>query len=316
MTNIKSKDFSSLVDPLVMQQIGQLEIMSRVVVDGFLAGKHRSTHKGGCCEFAQHRPYAPGDGVSRIDWQVYARNDRYFVRQFEEETNLQAFIALDTSGSMNFGISTETKYEYSRTAAACVARLLLHQRDAVGMAVLAEPDPLMIPPRRHASHLKSLLHTLATHPVTGAGNLALQLKAFVPRMKRRGMLIVFSDFFGQIDELCSALRLVRARGHDLIVFQVIAPEEAQFDFRHWSAFQSLESKNDRLRLDPATIRDAYLANLRQHVEQLEEAVTGIGGDYVRVITNQDKGDVLAHFLRSRKAKQTRAGSNSKRLVVV
>ena len=316
MNDSNTKALSALVDPLVMQQIGQLELMSRVVVDGFLAGKHRSTHKGGCCEFAQHRPYAPGDEVARIDWQVYARNDRYFVRQFEEETNLQAFLAVDTSGSMNFGISTETKYEYSRVAAACLARLLLHQRDAVGMAVLKEPTPECIPPRRHASHLKSLLHSLSTQEIRGEGNVALQIKSFVPRMKRRGMLIVFSDCFGDIDELCNALRVVRARGHDLVVFQILAPEETSFDFRHWSAFQSLESKNDRLRLDPAAIRDAYLANLRRHVERLEEEITGIGGDYIRVTTDQDKGDVLAHFLRSRKAKQVRAGSTSKRLVVV
>ncbi|MEM8911054.1 MAG: DUF58 domain-containing protein [Planctomycetota bacterium] len=314
-TGSSDSETKALVDPLVMQQIGQLELMSRVVVDGFLAGKHRSTHKGGCCEFAQHRPYAPGDEFSRIDWNVYARSDRYFIRQFEEETNLQAFLALDTSGSMRFGMSTKTKYEFAQTAAACLSRFLLHQRDAVGLAVLTEPAPISVPPRRHASHLRSLLYTLLAHKAVGAGELATQIKAFVPRMKRRGLLIVFSDCFGNVDELCNAFRLVRARGHDLIVFQVLAPEEANFDFRRWSAFHSLENQRDRVRLDPAAVRDAYLRNLQRHVETLQESITGIGGDYVRITTDQELGAVLAHFLRSRKARQARAGSHAGRVVV-
>jgi uncharacterized protein (DUF58 family) len=131
-----------------MNEIGSLELLSRCVVDGFLSGKHRSTHKGGCGEFAQHRSYAAGDEVRHIDWRVYARRDRYFVRQFEEETNLQATIALDTSGSMAFGLSTISKIEYARRAAACLARLLLQQRDAIGAAILHGSQPAYIPPRQ------------------------------------------------------------------------------------------------------------------------------------------------------------------------
>ena len=136
---------SDLVDPRVMDQIGHLELLSRTVVDGLLAGKHRSTTKGGCCEFAQHRQYAPGDEIRQIDWQVYARNDRYFVKQFEEETNLHGIVAVDTSGSMKFGLSTVSKLDYARQAAACLARLLLHQRDAVGAMILNENRPLFVP---------------------------------------------------------------------------------------------------------------------------------------------------------------------------
>lgn len=151
---------SELVDPKVMEQIGHLELLSRTVVDGLLAGKHRSTTKGGCSEFSQHRQYAPGDEVRQIDWQVYARNDRYFIKQFEEETNLHAMMAVDTSGSMKFGLSTQSKLDYARRAAACLSRLLLRQRDAVGTMILHETNPLFVPPRQHAAHLRAILSTL------------------------------------------------------------------------------------------------------------------------------------------------------------
>jgi uncharacterized protein (DUF58 family) len=157
---------SELVDPQVLQQIGSLELLSRTVVDGLLAGKHRSTTKGGCCEFAQHRQYAPGDEIRQIDWQVYARNDRYFIKQFEEETNLHGIVALDTSGSMKFGQSTVSKLDYARRAAACLARLLLHQRDAVGAVILNDKRPLFVPPKQNAVHLQAILSCLqAADPV-------------------------------------------------------------------------------------------------------------------------------------------------------
>ncbi|HVX63520.1 MAG TPA: DUF58 domain-containing protein [Pirellulales bacterium] len=302
---------SEFVDPRVMDQIGHLELLSRCVVDGFLSGKHRSTHKGGCCEFAQHRPYAAGDEIRRIDWQVYARNDRYFIRQFEEETNLQATVALDASGSMRFGLSTVSKFEYARRAAACLARLLLHQRDAVGAAVLHESAPVFVPPRQHASHLQAVLFALQNAQPSAGGGLAAQIRACIPRMRRRGLFVLFSDCFTDIDELAAALKVMRARGHDVLVFQPLAPEEIRFDFRHWSSFQSLEQQGVRLNLDPAAVRDEYLRRMRAFLERLEEAITGIGGDYVRTTTAHDLAETLAYFLRSRMAKGRSGGVNAR-----
>ena len=294
---------ADLVDPRVMDQIGHLELLSRTVVDGLLAGKHRSTTKGGCCEFAQHRQYAPGDEIRHIDWLVYARNDRYFVRQFEEETNLHGMVALDTSGSMKFGLSTVSKLEYARRAAACLARLLLHQRDAVGAVVLNETKPLFVPPKQHAAHLQSILSVLQAAEAGEGGDLAAQIRACIPRMRRRGMFILFSDCFGDLDKLGKALRIVRARGHDVVVMQVLAPEEVQFDFRHWSSFQSLEMSGQRIHLDPAAVRDEYLKRIRTFLAQLEELVTGLGGDYVRLTTSHDLAEALSWFLRSRLARR-------------
>jgi uncharacterized protein (DUF58 family) len=307
---------TDLVDPRVMDQIGGLEMLSRCVVEGFLSGKHRSTHKGGCGEFAQHRPYASGDEIRRVDWQVYARNDRYFIRQFEEETNLQATIALDTSGSMRFGLSTISKFEYARQAAACLARLLLHQRDAIGAAILHEKSPVFVPPRQNAAHLQAILFALKNATPSDGGNLAALIRSCIPRMRRRGLFVLFSDCFGDVDQLATALKVLRARGHDVLVFQVLAPEEIQFNFRHWSSFRSLEQAGVKLNLDPAAIRDAYLGRLRAFLDQLEEAITGTGGDYVRTTTRQDLAQTLTYFLRSRMAKRRAAGSASARRVTL
>ena len=293
---------SDLIDPKVMEQIGYLDLLSRTVVDGLLAGKHRSRTKGGCCEFAQHRQYAPGDEIRQVDWQVFARNDRYFIKQFEEETNLHAIMALDTSGSMKFGLSTVSKLDYARQAAACISRMLLRQRDAVGTAILNEQSPLFLPPKQNAAHLQAILSTLLAAKPSHGGSLATLIRAMVPRMRRRGLFVLFSDCFGDLDELSTSLRIVRARGHDVIVMHVMAPEEIHFDFRHWSSFQSLEVAGHRMSLDPAAIRDEYLKRVKTFVERLENIVTGLGGDYVRMATNKDLAETLGWFMRERAAR--------------
>jgi|TARA_A100000171_G_scaffold13716_1_gene11890 uncharacterized protein (DUF58 family) len=294
---------NDLVDPVVMDQIGHLELLSRTVVDGLLAGKHRSTTKGGCCEFAQHRQYAPGDEIRQIDWQVYARNDRYFVRQFEEETNLHAMLAVDSSGSMNFGLSTVSKLDYARRAAACLARLLLHQRDSVGLTVLHETNSKFIPAKQHAAHLRTLMAALQSADASGEGNLSHQVQHCVARQRRRGLLVLLSDCFGDLDDLATALRIARARGHDVVVMHILAPEELTFNFRRWSAFQSLEVASQRLHLDPPAVRDQYLQRMRTFLADLEDMVVGLGGDYVRMTTATDLADTLGWFLRNRMARR-------------
>lgn len=294
---------ADLVDPRVMDEIGHLELLSRSVVDGLLAGKHRSTTKGGCCEFAQHRQYAPGDEIRQIDWQVYARNDRYFIRQFEEETNLHAMLAVDCSGSMNFGMSTPSKLQFAKQAAACLARLLLHQRDAVGLTVLHEHNSQFVPAKQHAAHLRAILASLQSAEASGGGGLGPQIQHCAARQRRRGLFVLFSDCFGDLNELATALRIVRARGHDVVVMHVLAPEELTFDFRRWSAFQSLEIAGQRLHLDPPAVRAQYLQRIRVFLADLEDTVVGLGGDYVRLTTAADLADTLGWFLRNRMARR-------------
>lgn len=299
--------YADLVDPQVMDQIAHLELLSRTVVDGLLAGKHRSTTKGGCCEFAQHRQYAPGDEIRQIDWQVYARNDRYFIRQFEEETNLHAMLAIDASGSMKFGLSTQSKLAFAKQAAACLARLLLHQRDAVGLTILHDSDSAFVPAKQHAAHLRAILSTLQSAQPGMAAPLGEQIQHCAARQRRRGLFVLFSDCFCDLDELSTALRIVRARGHDVVLMHVLAPEELSFDFRRWSAFQSLEVSGQRLHLDPPAVRKQYLDRVRRFVADLEEMVVGLGGDYVRLTTAADLADTLGWFLRNRMARRGAMG---------
>jgi uncharacterized protein (DUF58 family) len=294
---------ADLVDAGVMEKIGRLELLSRRVVDGLLAGKHRSTTKGGCCEFAHHRQYAAGDEIRHIDWQVYARNDRYFIRQYEEETNLHGILALDCSGSMNFGHSTVSKLEFARRAAACLARLLLHQRDAVGGMILNENHPLFVPARQNAAHLQTILSALQSAQGAGGGQIGALIRGLVPRMKRRGLFVLFSDCFGDLADIGKALKQVRSRGHDVIVMHILAPEEIHFDFRQWSSFQSLEAAGQRIHLDPASIRAQYLERVKTFLTDLQDLVTGLGGDYLRLTTNQDLAESLSWFLRSRLARK-------------
>jgi len=304
-TNTGAQPYSAdLVNPRVMQHIGHLELLSRTVVDGLLAGKHRSTTKGGCCEFSQHRQYSHGDEIRQIDWQVFARNDKYFIKQFEEETNLHAMMAIDTSGSMKFGLSTVSKLDFAKQASACLSRLLLHQRDAVGTMILNEEAPAFLPPKQHAAHLQAILSTLESSRPSAGGSLGQQVRAVIPRMQRRGLFVLFSDCFGDLEELGTALRIVRGRGHDIVLMHILAPEEIRFDFRHWSAFQSLEADGQKINLDPAAIRDEYLNRMRGFLNELQELVTGLGGDYVRMTTNQDLGEILGWFLRGRSAKKS------------
>lgn len=292
-----------LIDPQVMDQIAHLELLSRTVVDGLLAGKHRSTTKGGCCEFSQHRQYAPGDEIRQIDWQVYARNDRYFIRQFEEETNLHAMLAIDSSGSMKFGLSTPPKLEIAKQAAACFARLLLHQRDAVGVAVLHEQRSAFVPAKQHAAHLRAIIAALQDASAGGAGALGMQIQHCAARQRRRGLFVLFSDCFGDLQQLATALRIVRARGHDVVLMHVLAPEELSFDFRRWSAFESLEVAGQRLHLDPPAVRARYLERFGRFLTDLEQMVVELGGDYIRLTTSADLSDTLGWFLRNRMARR-------------
>ena len=216
-------DLRELMCPAALASIGPLELLSERVVDGFLSGAHRSTHKGGCFEFAEHRAYAPGDETRLIDWRVFARSDRYYIKQFEEETNLQVLMVLDGSGSMQFAASTISKYDYARLACACLSRLMLRQRDAVGLISTANDGRTYVPPRSTAWHLRAIAEMLVRARPGGDASLAGVLHTVGKRLKRRGLIIVFSDCFDDSERLVKALRLLRLRGHDVLVFHVLRP---------------------------------------------------------------------------------------------
>lgn len=295
-------DRLELLDPEAISRIGQLELLSLRVVDGFLSGKHRSTHKGGCFEFAEHRAYTAGDEVRLIDWRVFAKSDRYYIKQFEEETNLQVLMVVDASGSMQFGRSTVSKLDYARMACACLSRLMLHQRDAVGLAVTDSNMRQYIPPRSHASHLQAILDALRRTRPGGETALAACLRQLAPRMKRRGLIVILSDCFGELGPLVEAMHHLRLRGHELIVAQITAPEEVTFSFTRWSRFECLEVAGTRLDLDPPAVRKRYLERIGAFLRDLKRECARVRCDYLPMATDQPLGDVLAHYLARRAAR--------------
>ncbi len=307
----KQKTPADLLDGKALAQVGQLDLLSQSVVDGFLSGKHRSTHKGGCCEFADHRPYTPGDELRLIDWRLYGRSDRYFVKQFEDETNLQALMIVDASGSMDFGMSTISKFDYARIASACLSRLLLRQRDSVGLAVIDKQIRQFIPPVPRASHLQKVLEALCRLEATGESQLGGPIVELGSRLRRRGLVCLFSDCFGDIAQLSRALQQLRLRGHDVIVFQVLAPEETSFQFRRRARFYDLEKTSRWLNVNPGAVRRRYLQRLQQFQADLHHAITRIGCDLVSLSTEDDLGDTLSHYL-CRRAAQKRLHRTSTR----
>lgn len=287
-------------DPQLLAKLGHLELIAKTVVDGFLSGKHRSTHKGGCTDFAEFRPYARGDDLRLLDWRHYAKSDRYYVKRYDDETNLQAIIIMDASGSMNFGLSTVSKWRYAQMAAACLAHLLLRQRDSVGLSLISSDSLDFVKPQPRSNHLARLLNMLGTTKPAGESNLPKALRAMTGRLKRRGLVILISDCFGNVDELAHALEQYRYHGHDVTVCQILAPEELTFPFRRDAWFQDLESHN-RLQINPNTIRKAYLNELRAFMDKLRTAMTDIDADLMTFSTSDDLGEMLAYHLRRRAA---------------
>ncbi len=287
-------------DPDTLSKLGRLDLIARTVVDGILSGKHRSTHKGGCTDFSEFRPYAKGDDIRQLDWRQFAKSDRYYVKRYDDETNLQALMIVDSSGSMQFGMSTVSKWEYARMASAALGHLLLRQRDSVGLAVVGEHLVDYLRPLPRSSHLARVLDVLGRAQTTGEAALDEVLQEVAGRLKRRGLVILFSDCFGDVEKIKDSLLQFRLRGHDVLVFQVLAPEELTFPFRRESFFQDLELPR-RLQINPNTVRKQYLKEFSTFMEKLKEAMVDIGADLVTLTTDGDLGDSLVHYLRRRAA---------------
>ena len=291
-------DFVSADD---LAKAENLELLAGRIVDGFLSGRHRSKLKGGATQFAEHRAYCPGDEIRLLDWRVFGKSDRYCIKQFEEDTSLQAILALDASGSMGFGMETMSKYDYARQAALCLARLVLRQRDAVGLAILGGGIRSFLPPRSTPRHLDVILENVRQSSPSGITTLSSDLGELAQRIKRRGLIVLFSDCFDDVDRLAHALKLLRSRRHEVLLFHVLAPEELSFSFNQWTQFESLEDEGQRLDLDPLTIRREYLSRLRTFLERIRQVCGEASCDYVPFTTGMSLGETLANYLRRRAA---------------
>jgi len=284
-----------------------LELVAERVVEGVLTGSHRSKMKGGSTEFAEHRAYSAGDEVRRLDWRVVAKSDRYYIKQFHEESNLGLVLVLDASGSMAYGESTRSKFLHARAAAACLSRLVLGQRDPVGLAVAQRKASSFLPARSSAGHLQKLLEVLLDTEASGRNDLLSTLDWLIRNLRRRSQFVLLTDGFVEIEILEKLLIALASRGHQLLLFHVLAPEELTFSFQDNARFQCLETLEE-IDLDPLVFADTYLSRMQTFVDRLRRACIRAGGDYEPLRTDQPLGTVLGDYLRRRMRRSRRSAA--------
>jgi uncharacterized protein (DUF58 family) len=289
-------------DPTELRKYGGLTLLARHIVEGYLTGVHRSPYKGFSVEFAEHRQYEPGDEIRHIDWRAFGKTDKYFVKEYEEETNLKAYLLVDSSGSMAFRGSKKapSKFEYAQHVAASLAYLMLHQMDAVGLITLDTKVRDLIPPKATPKHLLRVLTTLEkTLPGGETAMAPLWHELAGHHLKRRGMVLILSDFFDQLDPLMKALRHLRHRNHEVVLLQVLAPEELDFPFKRLTQFRNLEGRDHKVLVDTRRLRDDYLKNFERFRTDLKERAGRLHVDYHLLRTDQPVDRALGIYLSRR-----------------
>jgi len=289
----------SPLDPTALARFGRLELIARLVVEGVMSGLHKSPFKGFSVEFAEHRQYGPGDEIRHIDWRAFGKTDRYFVKEYEEETNLKAYLVVDSSGSMGYAGRTVSKFEHARRLAAALAYLMISQRDAVGLVTFDTAPRAMIPPRSAPGHFSVVCKALEDTKTGGEAPLSKILHTLAERIRRRGLVVILSDGFDQVDDLTSALRHLRHRRHEVLFFHTLAPEEEEFPFRRPARFRNLERVEHQLRVDPLALRTAYLERFGTFCKTLKEQVRAMEADYHKASTAEAIETTLLNYLSSR-----------------
>lgn len=284
--------------PEAIARISRLEILARNVVEGFLSGLHRSPYFGQSVEFAQHREYAPGDDTRRIDWKVWSKTDRYYIKQYEEETNLRTTLLVDLSESMQFGSHALSKYEYACRIAASLSYLLIRQQDSVGMITFDDVIRSTIPPSSKQNHLQSILASLDIQKPAKKTDLQTLLAQVADQQTRRGLIVLISDLFVDRDGLFKGLKLLRTRGHDVMVFHVMDDEELDFNYAGTTKFEGMEEMGDLI-CDPRSLREGYLAAVTAFVDDVRRHCTRQMIDYHTIRTSEHLDAALAHYLTHR-----------------
>ena len=289
---------AGFLDPALLARIGDLALLARTVVDGFMHGMHRSRKIGLSLDFAEHRPYQPGDDIRRIDWRVYGRTDRYHVKEYEADTNASVTFALDASGSMDFGSGPLTKFDYARFLLASLAWLSQHQGDRVGLVTFSGELLEIVPPSTR--HLQLLLHTLGRARAKGAGRLAPVVERASRLTTRAGIVVVVSDCYEDPVEVQRSMGALRARGHDVVMFHLLDPAERDLPGNGAATFEDAES-GERLPLRPETLREKYQSTVAAHRATLSRLLSRNGTDYVGLTTDQPLDHAMHAYLERRLA---------------
>jgi uncharacterized protein (DUF58 family) len=292
---------SPFLNPQTLARLEGLELRARRIVEGYVAGLHRSPYQGFSNEFAEHREYAPGDDLRYVDWKVFGKSDRFYLKQFEEETNLICYLLLDTSESMQYQSpgTPLSKLAYGQCAAAALAHLVLHQRDAASLVTFDQEVRQLIRPSSSPTQLKQLLHLMEQTTAARKTNTGPIFHDLAERLVRRGIVVIISDLFDDVDAMLAGLKHFRHRRHDVIVFHVLDPAEVDFPFQHVTMFKGLEALGHVV-TEPRGLRAAYQNEIQSFIKKIRTGCRAQQIDYVTIRTDQPLDTVLTTFLAARK----------------
>lgn len=292
MTNEELKKY---LQPGILSSINNLEFIAKLIVEGFITGLHKSPFHGFSVEFSQHRPYMQGDSLRYVDWKVYARSDRYYIKQFEEETNLRCYLLLDISKSMTYGSSDLNKLQFSSILTASLAYLMLKQRDATGLLMFDDSIQSNLPARSVPVYIKEIVTALHNINPGNDTNITNALHTIADKIKRRGLIIVISDLLDDPENILNGMRHLRYNEHEIIVFHVMDEQEADFNFKGEFLFEDLES-TEKIKTDARYIKEAYLKKFKEHCQYFKSNLSENNIDYLPVKTNETIASILTEYL--------------------
>jgi uncharacterized protein (DUF58 family) len=309
MSQSVGHDPQKYLDPVALAKVRSLELQARLIVEGYLSGMHKSPYHGFSVEFAQHREYVPGDDLKHLDWKVYGRTGRFYLKQYEEETNLALWVLVDASESMRYGSGPAgpagkpllTKYDYASLAAAALSYLTLQQQDSVGLVTYDNAVRQFLRPSSQPSHLKQIVNLLTRGAGRERTSLAPIFHDLADRVPRRGILVVLSDFFDEVGDLLNGLKHLRHKRHEVVVMHVLDRAELEFPFQEATLFRGLEQFPELL-TDPRSLRDGYLEQVNGFLAEMQKGCLMQNIDYVQLRTDQPLGLVLSTYLASRLAR--------------
>jgi uncharacterized protein (DUF58 family) len=290
------------LDPLTLAKVRGLELQARLLVEGYLSGMHKSPYHGFSVEFAQHREYVPGDDIKHIDWKVYGRTGRYFLKQYEEETNFVCWLFIDVSESMRYTSGEVTKFDYACMTAAALAYLILHQQDSVGLVTFDDQVRQFLRPSSQPSHLKEIVRALNQGTSKEKTRLAPIFHDAAERIARRGLIFILSDLFDEVPDLLAGLSHLRYNRHEVVVFHVLDAAELEFPFQQATLFRGLEEYPELL-TDPRSLRRGYLSELQAFISELQNGCRQQNIDYVQLRTDASPGVALSSYLAHRLARK-------------
>jgi uncharacterized protein (DUF58 family) len=292
------EDYKKYLDPRVLNKISKLDIKARLIVEGFIAGLHKSPYSGVSVEFATHREYVPGDDLRRLDWKLFGRSDRLYLKQYEQETNLSCHIIFDTSESMSYGSGEVSKVEYGRYIAASLAYLITQQQDAVGLVLFDQHVTKFIPPHSNPAHLNAIIKELSEAQLTNKTDIKTILTDVAERIENKGLVIIISDLFDNPESILKGLQRLRHKGQDIIIFNILDEAEVSFPFDRITKFIGLE-KYPEILTDPRALRKGYLDAVNNFVSTLRHGCQKERIDYVQITTDQMLDVALSAYLSNR-----------------